>query len=261
MRPPLIFPCPPDTLHRRGVIAIARPAPGGDPAELPPLLLIGVGTLWGTTVGGVEQARAGAVRPDRVPPGVAHQGRRHPGLQGIPPSPVYRSLTPATSTPPSPVGTVVRSVSQVSFGRVAVHGCARRCSATGRCCAESVVIVHRGTGVPRRPSFFRRRVIRPIPAGKPSSRRSGPSVGRGRTGAAGIATSRRAFSGARVEGRRGPPAEEPLRDPSRPRHHSVTGYGGRRVLMSAYRAAAPSQRTRGLFVGGLAPAALRQDRV
>jgi len=80
----LIFQCPPETLHRRVVIAIALPAHGGDHAELPQLILIVVGTILGATVGVVDQARAWAFRPDRVPQGVAHQVRRHPGPHGIP---------------------------------------------------------------------------------------------------------------------------------------------------------------------------------
>lgn len=61
----LIFQCPPETLHRRVVIAIALPAHGGNHAELPQLILIVVGTILGPTVGVVDQAWAGALRPHR----------------------------------------------------------------------------------------------------------------------------------------------------------------------------------------------------
>ena len=43
----LILQRPPDTLHRRVVIAIALPAHGGNHAELPQLILIVVGTILG----------------------------------------------------------------------------------------------------------------------------------------------------------------------------------------------------------------------
>ena len=43
----LIFQCPPETLHRRVVIAIALPAHGGDHADLPQLILIVLGTMIG----------------------------------------------------------------------------------------------------------------------------------------------------------------------------------------------------------------------
>jgi hypothetical protein len=61
----LILQGPPATLHRRVVRAIALPAPGGDHADLPQLLLIVVGTILRATIGVVEQSWARALRPHR----------------------------------------------------------------------------------------------------------------------------------------------------------------------------------------------------
>ena len=102
----LIFQCPPETLHRRVVIAIALSAHGGDHAELPQLILIVVGTILGATVGVVDQARAWAFCPDCVPQGVVHQVRRHPGPYGIPDDLTrIQIFIPRQIQPPSPVGT------------------------------------------------------------------------------------------------------------------------------------------------------------
>ncbi|QPD03642.1 MAG: hypothetical protein Nkreftii_001416 [Candidatus Nitrospira kreftii] len=80
----LIFQRPPETLHRRVVIAIPLPTHGRGHAELPQLLLIVLRTILGPTVGVVVQAWAWALHPHRVPEGVAHQVRRHPSTHGMP---------------------------------------------------------------------------------------------------------------------------------------------------------------------------------
>ena len=63
----LILQRPPDTLHRRVVIAIPLPTHGRGQAELPQLLLIVLRTIVGPTVGVVDQAWVWAGRPHRVP--------------------------------------------------------------------------------------------------------------------------------------------------------------------------------------------------
>ncbi len=63
----LILQRPPETLHRRIVIAVALPTHGRGHAELPQLRLIVLSTILGPTVGVVDQAWAWALRPHRFP--------------------------------------------------------------------------------------------------------------------------------------------------------------------------------------------------
>src|SRR5215831_6969038 len=80
----LILQCPPETLHRRVVIAVALPTHGWGQAELPQLILLVLGTILGPTIGVVDQSWAWVFRPHRSHQGVTHQVRRHPSPHRMP---------------------------------------------------------------------------------------------------------------------------------------------------------------------------------
>ncbi len=75
---------PPETLHRRIVVAVAAPTHGRNHATLAELLLVDLGTILRAPIGVGDQSRAWALPLHRRSQCLAHQRCRHLGPHRIP---------------------------------------------------------------------------------------------------------------------------------------------------------------------------------